>query len=430
MKICASILSTGSEVLEGRVTDTNSVFLLERLAELGLPVEHVLSCADEMGSILQSLNFLAARSLIIIVSGGLGPTADDLTREAVAEFAGLELELNESLAQQLEKLYQAKGRVFDEVNKKQAYVPKGAVVIPNRLGTAPGFSCAVKGADGITRHVIALSGVPFELKSMFDEAVLPFIIKEILPPAGGFGFEKRSLRVFGLPESTVAKRIQESSLPPEVIVSYRAVFPAVDVVLKVPRGPSAAEVIQHSLECVEEAVGRDYIFADDVNRPFEGVLHDLLLEKRLTIAVAESCTGGLVGALLTNMPGSSAYFVGGVVSYSNHIKTKLLGVAETVLQEHGAVSFETAELMAQGVRNSFSSDLGLAVTGIAGPEGGSAEKPVGTFFIGFCDKNESIAYKCFFSSTRERIRKYSAYAALDVVRRKLLRRPIVFPGNH
>lgn len=240
--------------------------------------------------------------------------------------------------------------------------------------------------------------------------------------------QKRVFRTFGLSESVSARKIQEGHLPPQAVVSYRDAFPGLDIVLELSGGKETGARIEETAQQVKESIGAEYVFSEDFETPLEKAVYKLLIESKKTIAVAESCTGGMLGQLLTKPPGASKCFLGGVICYSNQSKVHLLGVEEEALRKHGAVSFEAAEGMAAGARRAFGAEVGLSITGIAGPEGGSAEKPVGTFFVGLSSAPSNTAYRCFFDSSRQRIRTYAAYSALDVVRRCLTGLPVHWPA--
>ena len=409
-----AILLTGSELLDGRVFDTNSHYLCQKFAEIGIEVSTVLTCDDKLSSIVSSLQYLSERAHAIIISGGLGPTTDDLTREAVSSFTGAALVLNEEILTELKGRYEKRGRVLSPTNTKQALIPEGGDVVPNPVGTAAGFSLRYQGADGKEKILYTLPGVPHELKAMFEITVFPSLTAFL---GHKTGIRKKGFRLFGIPESVVGHKIEGCKLPEEITVSYRAALPEIHVILKTS---SPTLNLDSYFEKVKEAVGKAYIFTEDLECNLPTHLHHLFLEKKLTIAVAESCTGGLVGGLLTECSGSSEYFLGGVISYSNELKQELLGVRGATLTTHGAVSVETAREMAIGVRERCGSAIGLSVTGISGPTGGSEEKPVGTFFVGIADEKGVAVYHYLFINDRQRARRFEAYAAIEVVRRRLL----------
>ena len=403
-----SFLAIGSELLDGRVVDTNSVFLSRSLISLGINVNQKLSCDDQISEIKDALAYLSKTSNCIIVTGGLGPTSDDLTREAIAEFVNTDLELDEESLQNLKALYTKRHREMDPSNVKQATFPKTSTVILNPIGTAPGFSIKVPETNVV---IISLPGVPRELVPMFEETVLPYM-KSILP-ADTPQLSTHGFCLFGLPESVIGSKIKALKLPNDISVSYRASFPEVHVLLK-RKGDLEPYIHQ-----VVETLGREYIFAENLNTSLMERVHRLLSEKEYTLSVVESCTGGLLGELLTRTPGSSKNFKGGIIAYSNEVKSASLDVPKTIIEDKGAVSHEVAAHLALSVNKVIPASFSLSITGVAGPDGGTVEKPVGTFYIGFCNGKEVYTYKCFYLAERDMIRKYAAYKSLDILRRHL-----------
>lgn len=413
------LLTIGSELLDGRVQDTNSNFLCEELSAAGFSVKSILSCDDVLEEIVQAIEFLSTGVQTILITGGLGPTTDDLTREAVAAYTGKKLILDHNALENIKAFFEKRSRRFFKTNEKQAMLPESASLIPNPEGTAPGFQIEAKQSKSF---IIALPGVPRELKRMFHDTVLPYLRaqnRQETPPS------RHILKVFGLPESLIGERIESLKFAQEITVSYRAKFPQVDVVLK----SKQSHLLSQAVSAAKNVLGVQYIFSESPAESFEEVIHHLLLQRRGTLAVAESCTGGLLGKLITNSSGSSQYFRGGVISYSDQAKMELLGVESETLSVHGAVSGPTAKQMAEGAKTRFHSDLALSITGIAGPEGGSSEKPVGTFFIGFAAPGILEAFHFVYPSHRERVRNYSAFSALDILRRYLAQLPLPTAEN-
>jgi len=413
MSFPVSILATGSELLDGRVVDTNSNFVAQALSECGLKLQRVLLVDDDRSELVAGLRELSSVSRLIITSGGLGPTTDDLTRDIVSEFFGVGLYEEPKARTHLEGFLKKRGRVLDSSNIKQAYLPVGSEMIPNELGTAPGFTM-VRG-DGLV--VCSLSGVPREFKKMFTDSVLPLIMERA---QNAQRLQKVSFKTFGMPESYVGQVIERCALPEQVIVSYRAAMPEIHVRLKAVESFD----LSASVEKVRAALGPSLIFSEDPQQSFFERLQELLLQKRATIATAESCTGGLIAEYLTRTPGSSEVFLGSVVSYDNAVKEKVLQVPGGVIAQHGAVSAEVVRIMAREVRNLMGATFGVAVSGVAGPGGGTDEKPVGTFFIGIAGPERSFELRCFYGSERSIIRTYAAYVTLDLVRRELQGHPI------
>jgi len=420
MELSLSILAIGSELLDGRVVDTNSNFVAGRLESLGVPLRHVLSCDDIESEIIRCLEFLLGQSLVVLVSGGLGPTTDDLTRESVSTLIGSPLEERLEIIGWLRELYEKRRRAFDPSNNKQALFPRGAIILSNPVGTAAGFRVEDPASGGT---IICLPGVPRELRPMFEQEVEAYLLSSSL--YRGTVRQKRVLRVFGVPEAKLNSVIGTCDLPKEIVVSYRASFPEVQILLKAPTSFSKLDNVTSE---VTRAIGEDCVFSTELDLSLEQSLHQLLIGGGLTIATAESCTGGLIASALTSQPGSSAYYLGGISAYSNAVKVNSLGVESALLTEFGAVSAPVAAKMAEGVRLRIGADLGLSITGIAGPDGGSAEKPVGLFFIGLADKDGASAYRFFVGLTRENIRRFATAAALDLVRRRLQGWPLL--GNH
>lgn len=421
MEACVAILCTGNEILDGRVEDSNSRLLSSTFDELGVHTAHILACRDDITSIRESIAFLLARAPILIISGGLGPTSDDLTREAVSEFLGKPLYLDQGALENLKALYQRRKRIFDISNTKQAQFPEGSKILENPVGTAAGFHCQAGG-----KHILVVPGVPHELKRMTADHLLPFLQKFFsrtqIP-------QTAHLHIFGRPESKVGELVERGGVPPGISISYRAHYPEIIVKFSADRNNSA---LAPFVEQVRQRIGADFIFSELSGHTFDRALHELLIAKQKTVAVAESCTGGMLGALLAANGGASAYFQGGAITYSNDAKSLLLNVPPQLIANRGAVSHEVACSMAENARRVFSSDVAVSITGIAGPGGGSAEKPVGTFFIGFSSAQGTQAFHCFASASRTMIRTFASYTALDIVRRHLLGydlRPTDIIGN-
>ncbi len=418
MKQAISILTVGSELLDGRLQDTNAHYLTREFSQLGLKIQLILTCGDNEMEIGGALSYALQHSHQVIISGGLGPTADDLTREAVATFTKQRLLLDQQSLDLLKKRYIERKRIFDEANTKQALFPEGAEIIKNNTGTAPGF--IARYGD---KSIISLPGVPRELKAMFQESVLPYLKKtigEIQSP------QIKVLRIFGLPESFIGRTIDECLPPKEIEISYRAMFPEVQVILKGKEDPLS---LNSFFTKIKNALKEEYIFSETLERNFEETVHALLIEHRLTVSTAESCTGGLVGKILSNTSGASAYFKGGVITYANDAKVRILQIHEETLKSEGAVSAAVAKQMAEGVQKIFNTDLAISITGIAGPEGGSKEKPVGSFFIGFSTKKETQAFSYFYAANRSGVRTYAAYTAIEAIRRHLLQLPPFVPPH-
>jgi nicotinamide-nucleotide amidase len=413
MSFSVSILATGSELLDGRVIDTNSNVVARALADLGLKLKRIVVVDDDMQELVSGLQALSAVSDIIITSGGLGPTSDDLTRDLVAHFFGVGLAEIPAAREHLEQFYRKRARPLDPANLKQALLPVGSTMIPNENGTAPGFMLTGRGAGPHQVTICSLSGVPREFTPMFHDTVLPVIRSR---SGNTTPIHRHSFKVFGVPESVVGRRVEGCALPPEITVSYRAAFPEVHVVLKAPQDVD----LQQPAVQVRAVLNRGTIYTEDAKQSFLERIQQLLMSKNATVATAESCTGGLIASYLTETPGSSSVFTGGVVSYANTIKEELLKVPGTILDSFGAVSAETVRIMAAQVRSMMNTTYGIAVSGIAGPAGGTDKKPVGTVWIGLCGPNgRAFEQKILYINDRRSVRVYASYVALDVLRREL-----------
>ena len=413
----AGIVVTGTEVLTGRISDRNGPWLAERLGELGVEVSHIVCVGDRAPDLRAALGFLADVGVeLIVTSGGLGPTADDLTAEVVGEFAGRELVLDEAMEERIAKILAGFARRFRfdaealrEANRKQALVPEGATAI-DPAGTAPGL---VVPTDGPT--VIVLPGPPRELKAMWPEALATDAARSAMAKVTPIHTD--TLRIFGIPESELAKSLREIEgdldlAPLEITTCLRRAELEIDV-----RYRDGAEGVAKGL--LDELADRfeRYVFSRD-GSTIDQQIASLLADRR--IGIAESETAGLLAARLTEIPGSSAYMAGGVVAYSNEAKRELLDVPEELLERHGAVSPEVAEAMADGALARFHADVGVAITGIAGPGGGTDEKPVG--YVCICVKlasGEIVARDPVLPGDRAEIRDRSTTVAMHLVRRLL-----------
>lgn len=408
----AAVLSIGTELTRGELINSNAAWLSEQLTSLGFEVQEHLTVDDDIERIVAAVKRLTARHRVVVSTGGLGPTTDDLTTEAVARAMDAKLLRDQASFAHIASIFASMGRTMSASNGKQADFPEGATVLQNELGTAPGF--AVKIGDC---ELFVMPGVPREMKHIFDERVFPRIAGRV---------ERLShqihLRTFGLPESQLGDLLQgvEEQFP-GLTIGYRASVPEIEVKL-LARGASE-QVAQTLAERARDEVMRrigDVVYGDR-EATFAGAVGRTLRERGLTIGVSESCTGGLVGSMLTSVPGSSEYLLLDAVVYSNASKTAVLGVSEETLRAYGAVSEETAAAMVRGVLRVSGADIGVAVTGIAGPGGGTDEKPVGTVWIGVGSKAGTQVVRHFrLRGDRERIRLMSAYIALGMVRRLAL----------
>lgn len=372
------ILTIGDEVLSGDILDTNTQFLAEACWLKGLAVEYHSAVRDEETRIAEAIRLAASRADVVLVTGGLGPTADDFTVEVAAKVFGVDLVEDDKALENLNTLMQKRGRTVTSNNRKQALVFAGGTVFINKLGTAPGCHYCYEGT-----HFYFMPGVPREMKPLFEEAMLPHFLSLNPSPAH---YESLVLKTFGATESEIdrslADLLDSRTGIGNVRIGYRFSFPEVFVKLSVweDSREAAQKNLADVVRRVEEKIGH-FIYACGAKSTLEGEVVKAFGSQGKTIALAESCTGGIIANRLTNVPGSSQVFLGGVVSYANAVKESVLGVSPQILREHGAVSEECALAMVRGIQRLTHADSAAAITGIAGPGGGSAEKPVGTVFI-------------------------------------------------
>jgi len=416
------IVNTGSELMLGRVLNTHQQWLCRRLADLGYVVTRQVAVADTGREIQNAVREALDRADLVITTGGLGPTSDDLTRELIAELLGLKLVQQPAVLAHIENFFAKRGRPRPMRTDVETFVPEGAEFFLNRTGTAPGLAIPVKANR--KQWLVMLPGPPRELRPMFDDSVVPLLKREF----AGEIFVCRTWRSTGVGESRV-QEIVEPGLEPYVKrgidVGYCARPGSVDVRL-VARGPEALQLVQGAGAAVQASLGQ-HIFGFDDDE-IEQLVVRLLTERKQTLALAESCTGGHIANRITNVPGASEIFSGGVVSYANSAKETLLGVNAETLKQHGAVSEAVAREMAVGARRQFGSDFAIAVTGIAGPGGGSAEKPVGTVYIGLASAEGVIVENRVNAWDRLTFKDVTATQALEILRRKLV--PAGFSGKN
>lgn len=423
----AALISTGDEVVGGRTVDTNASWISERLAELGVEVTTTIVVGDYAERISWAWKSLLPEVDLVLSTGGLGPTADDLTSEVLASVSGLELKLEASEAQRIRDIFAGRGRPMPENNLKQAMIPEGAVVIPNALGTAPGYRLELD-LKGHRSVALVLPGVPREMKAMFEETVLPWIASRALPEAQ---VQARAFQTFGLPESALDEALEGAFDDPELRLAFRASFPRIAVRISTCGSPDVARKrLDRAATILRERLGRAVFAEGEVG--MEEVVGNLLRERGLTLATAESCTGGLIGHRLTDVAGSSEYYAGGIVAYSNDLKEELLAVSPATLERYGAVSVETACEMAEGACAAAGADLAVATTGIAGPGGGTEEKPVGTVAValavreGVAFKTRAFLYQLWGS--RDWVKMLTSQLALDWARCHLIGEEPLDPG--
>jgi nicotinamide-nucleotide amidase len=411
--LTAAVLSIGTELTRGELVNGNAAWLADQLTQLGFECTEHLTIDDDIERIVASLKALSSRHGVVLSTGGLGPTTDDLTTEAVAKALGVPLERDPGSLERIAAFFAARGRTMSPSNQKQADFPRGAEVLQNDLGTAPGFAVSLGSA-----RLFFMPGVPREMKHLFEERILAQIAGLVVRTT-----HQIHLRTYGLPESTLGdllKGVEEQF--PGVTLGYRASFPEIELKVhaRADDHASATSLAERATEEVRRRIG-DIEFGGRSDS-FPAAVGRTLRERGLTLSVAESCTGGLIGSMLTSVPGSSEFLLLDAVVYANAAKTAVLGVSEEILRAFGAVSEETAVAMVRGALRITDADLAVAVTGIAGPGGGTDEKPVGTVYVAVATRsgqlhvrNLKLAY-----GTREWIRTASAYAALRMVQRVAL----------
>ncbi|MBN1283049.1 MAG: competence/damage-inducible protein A [Proteobacteria bacterium] len=408
MKI--AVITTGDEVIQGVIVDSNAAWISERCTALGHEVAMHACVPDDMRAIGDILRLASERAECVMVTGGLGPTADDITVEAAARAFDANLVRNEGIIEEMRAFFVRVGRPYSPSNDKQAMVFAGSEILPNRVGTAPGLRAPLGGRD-----FIFLPGVPSELHQIFGDSVEPWLRER----SSGARVEK-VFRCFGLPEATIDERLKGVDLC-GARLSFRVKFP--EILLKtVARSGSEAEarrMIDSAAGNIRERLGE--VIYGEGDATLAEVVGRMCVERGATLSVAESCTGGLISSMITDVPGASRWFERGAVAYSNRSKEEFLGVPRQTIERHGAVSREVAEAMARGIRSVSGSSVGLAVTGIAGPSGGTAEKPVGTVHIAMAIEGGIEHSHHVFERARIEFRQMVAATALDMARRHMIR---------
>jgi nicotinamide-nucleotide amidase len=414
----AETIAIGSELLVGGRSDSNSLFLADALAAIGIEVRFKTIVGDDQSDIAGVLTTACRRAGIVIMTGGLGPTVDDCTREAVASVTGFRLARRKEAFESMRARLAQWGRTPNRGQLRQALIPSGATVLPNPVGSAPGFALTWRNA-----HVFALPGVPSEMQAMMQKSVIPFLLDQLdrLKQAPPHPITRLIFHTWGLPESDVDAKLQgliqkRTSVALGLLASPAGVL----VSLTTRAHRSINEAVLRSLADGVRARLREWVYAEGQDT-LEEVVGRILRERGLTVAVAESCTGGLIGYRLTQVPGSSAYVDRGALCYSNQAKTDMLAVPAHLIEQHGAVSAEVAAAMAKGMRERSGASVALSVTGIAGPGGATETKPVGLVYIGLDGGGDDVTTKEFrFHGDRSLIRQRAAQAALDVLRRWLI----------
>lgn len=408
----AFIISTGSELMNGSKKDSNADFLAARMSDLGFAIRGRMVVGDD-GSALEK-SFLTGLEMaqVLVSTGGLGPTFDDLTREAACRAAGVGLEYNSRAAEEIEAFFHSLGREMPESNRRQAYFPVGAEILPNHAGTAAGTFLQHAG-----KTVVLLPGPPREMCIMFEKEVLPRLLRvygpDLKPPS------RRLVKIFGLGESLVEARVKDLLQPVEGL-EFAILAQDTEVMIKMQTREAEMIGLLDRLQSQIAARMPGYVYSFREEQGLAARVIDLLREREQSLALAESCTGGLIARMITDEPGSSDVFWGGAVTYSNEAKMRFLGVDGQVLQNQGAVSEPVAAQMAEGVRRVSGADWGLSVTGIAGPGGGSEAKPVGLTYIACSGPGEQQVKRFQFRGDRDRVRNLAARSALSMLMRHLL----------
>ncbi|MBN1783321.1 competence/damage-inducible protein A [bacterium] len=406
----AEIISVGDELLNGATVNTNAAFIGDHLNRSGLETAWISVCGDHAERMRLMIGTAVERAGVVVITGGLGPTHDDITKVVVAEIFGMPLEFRQEIYTRLEHFFKSRGRRMSPLNEVQAEIPSGADVIENQLGTAPGLYI-----HRHHTHVFVLPGVPREMERMLLEYVIPALNQlRLNRPA-----LSRTLHTIGISESELNESLSTfRDQYPDIRLASLPNYQGVSLRLSLQSEEAGApRLFEEAVQMVRETAGL-FCFGEE-DETLEQVVGGLLLGKNWTLSVAESCTGGLIAHRLTNVPGSSAYFERGLVAYSNQSKTEMLSVPAGLLRQHGAVSAETALAMAKGIRQSSGTDVGLSITGIAGPGGGTKEKPVGLVYIGYADPVRTDTQKYYLGSDRLMNKSRSAGYALDFVRRML-----------
>ncbi|MBU5487948.1 competence/damage-inducible protein A [Clostridium sp. MSJ-8] len=408
----AEIIAVGTEILLGDIVNTNAQYLSKELASIGIEVFHEEVIGDNEDRLLEAIEHGFNRSDIIITTGGLGPTQDDLTKETACKYFGMDLVMHEESYVALKNYFSRMNRELTENNLKQVYFPKESIVLPNPNGTAPGAIL-----EKNNKYIIVLPGPPKEMKPMFDNYV-----KDYLKSKGDGLIKSNVVRALGIGESRAATKLKdfiENGVNPTVAPYAKED----DVILRISAKADNEEEAQQLIDPVKkqiiEILGEDY-YGEGEDNTIEQVLVNLLLDKNITIGTVESCTGGMIASRLVSCSGVSQVFLEGAVTYSNEAKMRTVNVKKETLDRYGAVSEETAREMAEGIAKRAGADIGVSTTGIAGPDGGTDEKPVGLVYIGIYYKGKTEAYRYVFNGNRNKVRNRATVTALDKVRRKIL----------
>jgi len=410
--IRAEILTIGDEILYGQILDTNSQWISEKLDSIGVRIVSKTTVGDNETDIIRAFNQAENRANLVLITGGLGPTADDLTKPCLAKFFNCEIKTHPIALKNLKELFEKRGFSITETNLKQADLPEKCEMIPNPHGSAPGMWF-----DKDQTVIVSMPGVPHEMKSMMTDEIIPRLRMRFHTPV----IYHRMIKTVGIGESWLSDKIKqwESGLPPHIKLAYLPNFGQVRLRLTATGKDRKilSEEVQQEIEKLRPYISK-YIFGYDRDL-LEAVVGRLLTEKKLTISSAESCTGGYVAHCITSVPGSSRYFRGSIVAYDNEIKIAQLGVNPETLARFGAVSEETIKEMAEKIRMKLKTEIGIATSGIAGPSGGTADKPVGTVWIAYADAKKTLAKKLLLTRKRDVNIRYTSVFLLNMVRQTL-----------
>jgi nicotinamide-nucleotide amidase len=411
----AEIISIGSEILRGQITDTNANFIAKKLVELGIDLEHISVVSDNPESLLSTLKLAFQRSNLIITTGGLGPTEDDITYQTIARTLNLKLIKYPEVEENLKRILKRINKTISPSNLKQVYLPEGAKIIVNQYGTAPAMIL-----EKDNKIICSFPGVPHEMKNLIEENLIPYLKEKFSP---SMIKKSKILKVTGLGESSVNELIR-NYINKQTNFSFGIYANPEDIQVQVttqaPTEKETDKLLQSSVNQLTKILG-NYIYGSN-EETIEEVVGKLLKTKKLTVAVAESCTGGMLGEMITRIPGSSEYFQGGVISYNAKIKKDLLKVPPEAIKKHGEVSKEVAQLMAEGVRSCCHSDIGISITGIAGPGGATEKKKVGLVYIALADGKKTLTQKHQLFGNRQLVRLRSARRALNMLRMYLIKK--------
>jgi len=410
--IFAEVITIGDEILYGQITDTNTQWISAELSRIGIKTIRKSSVGDNEDQILGILHEAASRADVILLTGGLGPTKDDITKKTISRYFGTDLVLNQEALANVTEIFTQRGFPLTEVNRQQALVPANSTCIVNKVGTAPGMWFEHNG-----KVFVSMPGVPHEMKWLMENSILEKLKTYFLTPV----IYHKMIRTIGIGESFLARKIEswEDALPPHIRLAYLPSMGQVKLRLTATGNNLAGlrEEVQTQVDALQLLVAEHIYSYDDDD--LEMVIGQLLREHNLTLAVAESCTGGYVSHLITKVPGSSQYFSGSLIAYSNELKVSQLDINPETLKLHGAVSEETIREMAENVRRKLNTDIGVATSGIAGPDGGTADKPVGTIWIAYADAEKTTVKKLQLFRDRLINIQFTALSVLDLIRQNL-----------